>query len=292
MILERTETICTFDGVELFFRCFVPKGAGNLKGLVLAVHGFAEHSGRYAELAEETCKKGVAWAGFDLRGHGKSGPGRGDAQNLHSLILDLLFVTNHAKSFLGLTHQHDIFFGIFGHSFGGLLATYAASILRDSCPPVFLSSPLYQVQSPIPEWKKQVAKRLPQFFPHLPVPVGIDPKVVSENPANNAAYVADELNLSSISARFGELFLDSINDSHILESVRRIRAPMTICYGEKDRLVSVEKIKKVISMFPSHQVRSLCIREGGHEIFNETAEIRQPAVDELSAWIDRKGSCT
>jgi acylglycerol lipase len=289
MILERTESIVSFDGVQLFFRCFTPKNTEPLKGLILAVHGFAEHSGRYADLAEEVCARGVAWAGFDLRGHGKSGPHRGDAQNLHAMVLDVLFIINHAKSFLGLQGNTEIFFGLFGHSFGGLLCTYAASILRDACPPVFLSSPLFDVAKPIPPWKKLLSKGLPQFLPKLPVPVDMDPSVISENPQNNAAYVSDELNLTTISARFGELFLSSLNLVNILESARRVKAPVTLCYAGSDKLVSVEKIRQVSAAFPKHLSQSLCIEKAGHEVFNETKELRELAVAELMRWIDTRG---
>jgi acylglycerol lipase len=289
MILERTETIVAFDGVELFFRCFTPKTSAPLKGLILAVHGFAEHSGRYADVAEEVCAKGVAWAGFDLRGHGKSGPARGDAQNLHALILDVLFVINHAKSFVGLQNNPEVFFGLFGHSFGGLLATYAASILRDVCPPVFLSSPLYDVAKPVPNWKKILSKGLPQVLPTLPVPVGLDPNVISENPQNNLAYVADELNLKSISARFGGLFLESLIEKNILESAKRVKAPTMICYGGSDKLVSVDKIKLVGSSFAKHLIKLVCIEKAGHEVFNETKELRGMAMKELMGWIEARG---
>jgi len=289
MTSERTEFLKTFDGNDLFFRCFSPKGRANLEGLVLAVHGFAEHSGRYAEVAEAVCAKGLAFACFDLRGHGKSGPRRGDAENLHAMILDVLFVTNHARSILGLSKRTDLFFGLLGHSFGALLVTYAAHLLHDTCPPLFLSSPLYRVKQDVPLWKKFAARALPRVSPLLPVPIGISPENISRNPENNAAYVADELNLFSISARFGEILLGSVNEDHIKASAAGIKAPVTICYGAKDTLVDVAATQTVFPLFPSRNTRLVPIAEGGHEIFNEVPAVRAEAIAELVKWIDERG---
>jgi acylglycerol lipase len=289
MTLERTEFLKTFDGNDLFFRCFSPRGNARVEGLVLAVHGFAEHSGRYAEVAEAVCNKGMAFASFDLRGHGKSGPRRGDAENLHAMILDVLFVTNHAKSFLGLSKRDDIFFGLLGHSFGALLATYAASILHDACPPLFLSSPLYRVLQEVPHWKKLAARTLPRLAPLLPVPIGIDPQNISISQENIASYVADELNLFSITARFGELFLGAVNERDINAALARIKAPVTMCIGSKDTLVDTARVKQVFPLLGSRHSRLRVIEGAGHEIFNETPELRAEATAELMAWIDARG---
>lgn len=42
------------------------------KALVQIVHGMTEHMGRYEKLAEILIRDGIAVAGFDLRGHGKT----------------------------------------------------------------------------------------------------------------------------------------------------------------------------------------------------------------------------
>ena len=291
MTSERTEFLKTFDGTDLFFRCFAPRGRGNLEGLVLAVHGFAEHSGRYAEVAEAVCAKGLAFACFDLRGHGKSGPRRGDAENLHAMILDVLFVTNHARSILALSKpgDRDLFFGLLGHSFGALLVTYAAHILHDTCPPLFLSSPLYRVKQPVPQWKKLAVRALPRVSPLVPVPIGIAPENISRNPENNAAYVADELNLTTITARFGELFLASVDERNIAASAAGIKAPVTVCYGAKDTLVDTAATQTVFPLFPSRHKRIAPIAEGGHEIFNEVLAVRAEAIAELVRWVEARG---
>jgi len=295
MAVERTEYLKSFDGTELFFRCFAPAGIAGaeskIDGLVLAVHGFGEHSGRYAELAASVCQRNMLFACFDLRGHGKSGPRRGDVENLHALVLDVLFVVNHSRSLLGLQQKKDVFFGLMGHSFGGLLVTYAASILQESCPPVFLSSPLYRIRQEVPQWKKFAAAALPRLAPLAPVPIDINPENLSENPENNAAYMADELNLFNISARFGNVFLGSVNDDMIKRAVQSLRSPVTLTFAGADKLVDSGKTRAILPLFPKGRIRSLEIPGAGHEIFNELPQYRQPALESFFKWIDARGQC-
>ena len=295
MAVERTEYLKSFDGTELFFRCFAPAGiAGGeskIDGLVLAVHGFGEHSGRYAQLAEEACSRNLLFACFDMRGHGKSGPRRGDVENLHALVLDVLFVVNHSRSLLGLQQKKDLFFGLLGHSFGGLLVTYAASILQEACPPVFLSSPLFRIRQEVPQWKRFAAAALPRLAPLAPVPVDIVPENLSENPENNSAYMADELNLFSISARFGNIFLNSVNDEMIRQAIQSLRANITLVFAGADRLVDSDKTRSLLPLFPKGRICSQEIAGAGHEIFNEVPQYRKQAIESFVQWIDTRGRC-
>ncbi|WP_186647595.1 alpha/beta fold hydrolase [Fluviispira vulneris] len=293
MFQERAENIKSFDGNELFFRVYTPakkeQRESKLDGVVLAVHGFGEHSGRYAHVARAVCSKNLAFAIFDIRGHGKSGPTRGDAENLHAMVLDVIFMTNHVKEILGLTKQKNSFFGLFGHSFGSLLATYAAAHLADSCPPLFLSSPCYGVKQNIPVWKKFLATKVAKFLPNLVAPIGIPPNSLSNNPENNEAARHDHLILTHITARMGSTFLGALDEKKIVQAIRLIRAPVTVIAASDDKLVKIEVTKKCVPYF-SHNDSSFKVIEGaGHEIFNETEQCRSQAISDLLKWIEKSG---
>lgn len=291
MTFERTELLKSFDGTELFFRCITPARKGPheppLEGLVLAVHGFAEHSGRYADVARAVCEKRLAFACFDLRGHGNSGPGRGDAENLSAMILDVLFVVNHAQSILGFSQAKPHRFGLFGHSFGALLLTYAAPVLNQSCPPLFLSSPCYAVREKLPAWKVAVARSfIPDLFPKVPVPPGIPLESISNNPENNAAYDVDPLVLQQISTRMGQIFLNSLSPDHVKHAIGLTKAPVTICAGAADKLVDVTATQKFAPLFLTKGSSLQLLEGGGHEIFNELPGPRAAAFSALDAWLD------
>jgi alpha-beta hydrolase superfamily lysophospholipase len=291
---ERTEVLKSFDNEKIFFRCVTPRGVRSdeekIAGLVVAVHGFGEHSGRYGHVAEFVCEQGMAFASFDLRGHGHSGPMRGDVQNLHALILDVIYVINHSLRILGFGHRSEsFFFGILGHSFGGALVTYAASILSASAPPVFLSSPSFGLRSNIPLWKRTAADILPRFAPEWRVPLDIDPSTVSLNPENNQAYIQDPLTLKEVTARYGQVFLESLKSARLKQAAAQVLAPVTIAYGARDQLVDPERIVDVSYHFTSTRCALHPIEEGGHEIFNELPEARAQAFDVLGAWLRSGG---
>lgn len=58
------------DHSQLYVNQWLP--AAPLKAVILLAHGMAEHSGRYARLAEALCNEGYGVYALDLRGHGKT----------------------------------------------------------------------------------------------------------------------------------------------------------------------------------------------------------------------------
>lgn len=54
---------------SLFYTRFIPK---DVRATLLIIHGMQEHSGRYREVAEYFCNKGIAVLTYDHIGHGKS----------------------------------------------------------------------------------------------------------------------------------------------------------------------------------------------------------------------------
>ncbi len=65
----------TADGLELAGLTLRP--AGPIKAAVALVHGFGEHTGRYAVLHQALLGGGCAIAAADLRGFGRSPGARG-----------------------------------------------------------------------------------------------------------------------------------------------------------------------------------------------------------------------
>ena len=57
-------------GIELPAVLWQPEQ--EIRAVLQITHGMTEHMGRYEALAAELCSRGIAVAGFDLRGHGKN----------------------------------------------------------------------------------------------------------------------------------------------------------------------------------------------------------------------------
>jgi acylglycerol lipase len=58
-------------------------------GIVVLSHGFAEHSGRYAHVAERLATEGYACYALDHRGHGHSEGVRGNIDRMTGVCADL-----------------------------------------------------------------------------------------------------------------------------------------------------------------------------------------------------------
>ncbi|MCX7655821.1 MAG: alpha/beta hydrolase [Treponemataceae bacterium] len=114
------------DGCKIFVRQWKPTGAP--KAVLQIVHGMAEHSGRYRELAEFLCNQGIEVWADDHRGHGStahaiSDPSRGgqlghcaDRNGFSRVVRDLIIISNRIKE----EHPHLPLI-LLGHSWGSFL---------------------------------------------------------------------------------------------------------------------------------------------------------------------------
>lgn len=283
---ETNEIIKSFDGTDLFVRFFSPHdekfASSKSKGVILGVHGFCEHSGRYQHVAQAVCDANMGFVAFDIRGHGKSGPRRGYAQNLASLILDVQFVLQHIKN--KFTAQQNMTYGLLGHSFGGLIVTYAASQLQDPSLRLFLSSPCYGVKQHVPALKKAFVLKMADFFPKLPLPVGIQYENISTNEHNNRLYEQDPLRLDNASVRYGEIFFHALNLENMKRAIQSIPSRVTVVCGQSDKLVDSAVTDSLVPYFKSVE-NYVQIQGSGHEIFNEIEAYQKQAFAHLDQWI-------
>lgn len=65
-----------YHGAKMPAYVWMPEG--EVKAVLQVVHGMTEHMGRYEAFAGVLCQRGIAVAGFDLRGHGRN-PGDREA---------------------------------------------------------------------------------------------------------------------------------------------------------------------------------------------------------------------
>lgn len=122
-----TQPVIAEDGTRLFCRVWPawitpegvrPKSTRLAQGRLVIVHGFSEHSGRYAHVASAFTAQGWHVMAFDQRGHGASPGRRGVLQQFDSLVDDVLAVVRAAAERLPAAGPTVVL----GHSLGGLVA--------------------------------------------------------------------------------------------------------------------------------------------------------------------------
>src|SRR6266700_2371634 len=116
-------TLTAPDGTLLAYDMYE---AAAPRAAVLALHGWADHAGRWRDLGERLCAAGYSSYLLDLRGHGRSAGRRGHLSRFSQLLGDLQAFRR------AIRVRSDAPQVLLGHSFGGLVALrYLESQPRD-----------------------------------------------------------------------------------------------------------------------------------------------------------------
>ncbi len=106
-------TLTAPDGTLLVYDMYE---AAAPRAAVLALHGWADHAGRWRDVGERLCAAGYSSYLLDLRGHGRSGGRRGHLSRFSQLLGDLQAFRRVVRL---RTDRPQL---LLGTSFGGLVA--------------------------------------------------------------------------------------------------------------------------------------------------------------------------
>lgn len=211
------------DGTRLRTTHWQPHGP--VRAVLAFCHGAGEHLGRYAETAADLTADGLSLHMVDLRGHGESDGIRGHTSSFSDYLLDFTVAVQRAGA-QAAESGVPLFIG--GHSLGGLVALtwslYLAALVdgnEGAIPPgihspdlseilgtlqpkpsgTVLSAPFLGLAFQPPRWKTGASRILSRLTPALTMPTGLEPDLLSRDPAVVSAYRADGLVHGMISAR-------------------------------------------------------------------------------------------
>lgn len=218
-------------GHSLFYRWYEPSISD---GLLVIVHGFGEHGGRYGILAHALARQRLTVACPDLWGHGRSGGPRGDVEVFERYLDDLDALTQDVFTARAGKRRY----AVFGHSFGGLAAIHWA--LRSPAPLrcLMIQSPLLAVGYRVPAWKVYFAQGVGMVAGRLSLSTELDASSLSRDPMVAKRYREDPLVHGRISLR-GYLGLEKAMQ-RAREQAALVTAPTLALLGTADRVVSVD----------------------------------------------------
>lgn len=223
------------------------------KAVVLIAHGFGEHIGRYAHVAEALNGIGAVVYGPDHAGHGRSEGERARADKVEEIVTDFQALREIAEG-----EHPGLPVAVIGHSLGGIVATryvqrygpQAALVLSD---PIIGGNPGFSAllgMDPLPE-------------------VPLDPAALSRDPKVGEAYAADDL------IYHGPLQRESLQG--LVDSVEKIKAggtfgptPTLWLHGLADPLAPYDATAEVIEVVKGDHLEAKTYEGAMHEIFNET----------------------
>lgn len=267
------DTFVGVRGVRIHARTWLPAAAPT--GVVVIAHGFAEHGGRYAAVAERLVGDGFAVRAADHRGHGLSEGKRTSVVRFADYVDDLTTVIARA-----VARWPSLRIVLLGHSMGGLIALDLA--VRDSAA---LAGLVVSAPAACPRegsrFTLAIGRALSRVAPDTGV-LRLPLNRISRDPAVVDAYNNDPLVFRTpIRARLGAEMLVAMD--RVDAGLPSLRVPLLVMQGTADGLVDPGCGPHVYERAGSAD-KTLNMYDGlWHEIFNEPE--REHVLDDLTGWL-------
>ena len=217
--------------------------------LVVLVHGYGEHIGRYEHVAAALNARGSAVVGPDHRGHGQSPGEPALIEDFEPIVEDLRAVVQDARGDLPVV--------MVGHSMGGLIATRYAQRFPEDLSGLVLSGPAIGLGPVLQGWLED-----PPSDP-------IDGAVLSRDPAVGEAYAADPLVYHG-GWKVPTLQAFIAADDAIAAGPGFGALPLLYVHGGDDQLVPAGLAQPVVERLAGEDSELVVIDGARHEVFNET----------------------
>jgi alpha-beta hydrolase superfamily lysophospholipase len=263
------------DGLKLFSQTWLP--GSQPKAVINLVHGFGEHSGRYAGWARSLTEDGYIVRSFDLRGHGYSDGKKGYASNYNKLINDLSIFLDSGKE---LYPSLPAF--LYGHSFGGNLVLNYIIQSTVNVSGIIVSSPWLELKFKPSPIKLLLGNLLKSIMPGAIFRTGLKAEIVSRDLRVVHSYRNDELVHDKISLRlFSQITENGLKASR---SIYKINVPLLVMHGNGDELTSCKASREFVRN--ASEKTTYVEWEGGyHELHNDIDKDR--VLETVVGWLNK-----
>ncbi|KAJ4483587.1 Alpha/Beta hydrolase protein [Lentinula aciculospora] len=288
---------------HFYTRTYLPS-AGAPRALVVFVHGFQEHVGRYAHIHPAIAESGVALWAFDQRGFGRTALDKENRSKnsswgktgLSDQIQDVDWAVRTAREeVLGV----PVF--LMGHSMGGgevlsfvTQQSYGNSQHAEtvaSLTGVILTSPLIQQTVPASKALRWLAGKVAIISPYTLIPAAVSANDLSHSPEFNDACKKDPLIKPTGTLRgIGEMFTEgekllATGCHHWPKKI-----PVLFIHGDADRVTSVKATQKFFETIDAEDKQIIIYPDGFHELQNEPPDVRQKLVTDIVSFIQTRTS--
>jgi alpha-beta hydrolase superfamily lysophospholipase len=262
----------SFEGIggnKIFFRFYKPK---KYSAVVLYVHGFGEHSGRYLHPIEYLIDKGIAFYGLDLRGHGRSEGKRGHVESFDDYVRDFGTFVNIIKKREG---GKKFFF--LGHSMGGLVVLRYIEQVKTGYDGIITIAPVHKGDDELSKFTVFMSKHFPRFT----MTNEIDPFYLSRDRDVVKRFMQDRLVHNRVSARWlTELLTER---RAVIEGAKQINLPLLMLHAGRDLIVSPDGSREFFEVIGSQDKKIIIYEDYYHEILNEKG--REKVFKDIEKWL-------
>ena len=264
----------TGSAPSLYYASAMPTGSA--KAVLGIIPGYADHGARYAHVMGALAEHGIGSVAVDLRGHGRAQGTRGFCNRFDEYLDD----ARELRRLVGARAKGAPTL-LFGHSFGGLVATLSA--LDDPSPwkGLVLSAPFFGLGLEVPAIKIAAGKVASRLYPKLALPSGLEGKDMTHDAAKAKAYDADPLVFESATARW---FTEATKaQEKALAQASKLTMPLSMTFGTADKVASMQAGKRFYDAAGSAD-KVWNAREGlFHEVLNEPSW--KDIVENIARWV-------
>ena len=274
--MTEESTYYGYKGRELFYRFAAP---AEPEALLIIIHGYGEHSGRYEDLIQDFSSRGYAVFVPDLRGHGRSQRVFGDIEGRDKVREDIRILTQQAvQQFPGVPPV------LIGHSMGGMFALYQLIAYQDDYVAAVLSGPAILLPEGVSPLVKAMAGVIAAIVPNLPIQE-LDLSEATRNMELRAADKLDPLQYTGKArARTGNETIRA--QEEIQARLHEIGIPILLMHGADDKVIDPAATEIVYARIGSGDKTRKIWPGLYHEIFNEPE--REEVYAYLFEWLTER----
>ena len=261
----------------MFRRSWFPRTS---ERIIVLVHGYGEHSGRYEHTASDLARAGFEVHAYDQQGHGRAGGTRCHVRRFEHLLDDL-------EGFVATVRAErpPLPVIVVGHSMGGLAVAAYASQRNPKVAGVVTSGAALSMPEDLSRARVIAVHALKWLAPRISFASQLDPNALSRDPEVVRAYLEDPLVQRKITASLASEMLSAMKRTEAAAAA--VRVPMLLLHGEDDPICPVAGSRNFFEELTVTQ-RALHTYPGlRHEIFNEPE--RATVLDDLVGWIRKLG---
>ncbi len=277
-----TGTLTTPDGFTLHTIHTLPQGAA--RAVVIVVHGYGEHSGRYEHVLAHLSAHGYAAYALDHRGFGRSSGLRGYVARFDHWLADLKRYVDHVSA----KHAGLPVF-MLGHSLGALISLAFALRHQDQLAGLIVNgAPLYIEQAvKVHPLLRALAGVLNVIVPRAALVQfgGQRENLLSSDPEVDQRWKADPLVYRGKARVRTALEIDA-TIKHVNATLATLTLPLLVTHGMLDELALPEGSRMIHDQARSTD-KTLTLYDGmQHEVYNEIDQ--HVPLNDVVVWLDAR----
>ncbi|KAI8978320.1 lysophospholipase [Trametes punicea] len=283
------------DGLQFYTRTYAASSPA--RAVVLFVHGFTEHVGRYEWAHGLYAARGITVFAYDQRGFGRTAldgahKSKQSAYGKTSWCDQFADVEWWVKRLKAEYAALPLF--LMGHSMGGgVVLGFATRTVPPPAPEtvkmlagVIASSPLLLQTFPVLRVLRYVGKIASAIVPNLPYPASIPVEDLSHDPAVWEAVAKDPWIIHRGSAKGLHDMLEG-GEKLLWDDYKHWPRSLSllIAHGTADRVTSFAAAEEFFKKVDAADKEFKSFPDSLHELVNESDGVKEKYVDECISWI-------